>query len=257
MLFWQENFISEEAFLERLFIFTFVPQHFKNIAKEKITEVRGKFLRYYSLFRFIGVRKIMKERFSFIFMVAGIGFFITGFVFQMLGPIIFLKDIPMKTVEELAKEDADSEFYQLAEDYPIEFKKYFVEPTPISYAEALRLGRDIYIAEACWHCHSQYIRPVANEPIRYGEVSTASEYQNELQLPQLFGTRRVGPDLIREAGVHSNDWHIAHFFEPASVQPGSVMPSYRWFFDENGRPNKKGLAIAAYVQWLGSWKKGV
>ena len=143
----------------------------------------------------------------------------------------------------------------MAEDYPAEFKKYFGEPTQNAYSEALRLGRDIYIAEACWHCHSQYVRPVANEEIRYGNVSVASEYQNELQMPVLFGTRRVGPDLTREAGVHSNDWHAAHFYDPPSVQPDSVMPSYIWFYDENGRPNKKGLAIVAYVQWLGSWNR--
>jgi cbb3-type cytochrome c oxidase subunit II len=198
----------------------------------------------------------MKERFIFVFLVAGIGFFITGFLFQMLGPLVFLKEIPMKRVEELVQEDRSGHFYKLAEEYPEEFKKAFGEPTPAAYAEALRLGRDIYIAEACWHCHSQFVRPVANEPLRYGPVSVASEYQNELQLPQLFGTRRVGPDLIRESGVHSNDWHVAHFYDPPTVQPGSVMPSYRWFYDEKGRPNKKGLAMVTYVQWLGSWQGG-
>lgn len=197
----------------------------------------------------------MKERFGFILLVAGIGCFAMGFIFQMLGPIIFLRDIPMKTVEELVKEDVRGEFYQLAEDYPEEFRAAFGEPTPEAYAEALRLGRKLYIAEACWHCHSQFVRPVANEPLRYGAVSVASEYQNELQLPPLLGTRRVGPDLSRESGLRSNDWHVAHFYDPPSVQPGSVMPAYRWFFDESGRPNRKGLAMVAYVQWLGSWKR--
>lgn len=196
------------------------------------------------------------EKFSFVALVAGLGFFATGFIFQMLGPIIFLKDIPMKHVSELAAQDVDAEFYQLAEDYPVEFRAAFGEATPATCAAALKLGRDIYIAEGCWHCHSQYVRPVSNEPLRYGEVARASEYQNELQMPPMFGTRRVGPDLSREAGVHSNDWHVAHFFDPPSVQPGSVMPSYRWFYDEKGRPNRKGLAITAYVQWLGSWKRG-
>ena len=63
----------------------------------------------------------------------------------------------------------------------------------------------------------------------------------------------MGPDLIREAGKHSNDWHIAHFYEPRDVAPYSVMPAYRWFFDDKGRPNRVGLAVTAYVQWLGSW----
>lgn len=195
------------------------------------------------------------EKFSFVALVAGLGFFATGFIFQMLGPIIFLKDIPMKHINELAAEDVDAEFYQLAEDYPAEFKAAFGEAPQAAYAAALKMGRDIYIAEGCWHCHSQFVRPVSNEPVRYGEVARASEYQNELQMPPMFGTRRVGPDLSREAGVHSNDWHVAHFFDPPLVQPGSVMPAYRWFYDEKGRPNKKGLAITAYVQWLGSGKR--
>jgi hypothetical protein len=196
----------------------------------------------------------MKERFGFVLMMAGVGFFVVGFAFQMLGPIVFLKDIPMKSVEELT-EKPSVWFLKLAQDYPEEFGAAFGEPAPAAYAEALRMGRDIYIAEGCWHCHSQYVRPVANEPFRYGAVSVASEYQNELHLPPLMGTRRVGPDLTRQAGVHSNDWHVAHFYDPPSVQPGSVMPSYRWFFDENGRPNKKALAIVAYVQSLGDTRE--
>jgi hypothetical protein len=84
-------------------------------------------------------------------------------------------------------------------------------------------------------------------------VSYAREYQNALQRPVLFGTRRVGPDLSREGGRRSNDWHVAHFYDPRNVVPTTVMPPYRWFFDGVGFPNKKGLAIITYVQWLGSW----
>ncbi len=197
---------------------------------------------------------ILIERFGFVFIVAGVGFFILGFIFQMLGPVLFLGNIPIRSVEEIAHE-VPWQFRDLAEEYPEEFKRAFGSPTPETYAEALRLGRDIYIREGCWHCHSQYVRPVANEPLRYGPVSTASEYQNELQLPQLFGTRRVGPDLIREAGVHSNDWHIAHFYDPPSVEPGSIMPGYPWFYDEDGRPKKEALSIVTFVQWLGSWER--
>ena len=92
---------------------------------------------------------------------------------------------------------------------------------------------------------------MANEDVRFGPVSTAAEQQNELMKPQLMGTRRVGPDLSRESGFRSNDWHVAHFFNPRAVSPVSVMPRYTWFYD--GRvPNKKGLAIITYMQWLGS-----
>ena len=191
------------------------------------------------------------EKFSVVFLVAGIGFFAFAGIIMGVLPWAILSKIPMKTVEELAQKPIP-EFYDLAERYPEAFKKAFGEPNPKSFAEALRLGRDIYIAEGCWHCHSQYVRPVSNEDIRFGQVSRAVEYQNELNLPQLFGTRRVGPDLIREHGKRSNDWHAAHFYEPTWVVPTSVMPSFRWFFDGD-QPNKKGLAIITYVQWLGSW----
>lgn len=194
------------------------------------------------------------ERFSSIALIAGILFFFFGTFWMAVAPWLSLRNIPMKTIEELA-ENIPPEFYKLAEDYPEEFQKHFGEPNKASFAEALKLAKKTYIAEACWHCHSQFVRPVSKEDIRFGKVSYPSEYANEMQLPQLLGTRRVGPDLIRESGVHSNDWHVAHFYEPPSVQPDSVMPSYRWFYDENRRPNKKGLAMVAYMQWLGSWER--
>ena len=196
------------------------------------------------------------ERFGYIFLVSGLAFFAFSFVVQGLSAWWLFRGIPIKTVAEISQ-DVTPEFYQLAEDYPEEFKRYLGEPNPTAFAQALRLGRDIYIAEGCWHCHSQYVRPVANESVRFGPVSVASEYMNELNLPHLFGTRRVGPDLIREAGKHSNDWHVAHFYNPNWVVPTSVMPRFTWFFDKNDRPNLKGLAIVTYVQWLGSWARTV
>ena len=120
--------------------------------------------------------------------------------------------------------------------------------------DALRLGRKIYVGEGCWHCHSQFVRPVSNEDRRWGPVSKTEEYQNELQRPVMFGTRRVGPDLSREGGRHSNDWHAAHFFQPTLVSEGSPMPEYPWLFDGSPeKPTKRGLALMTYVQWLGSW----
>jgi cbb3-type cytochrome oxidase cytochrome c subunit len=87
-------------------------------------------------------------------------------------------------------------------------------------------------------------------------VSRSAEYQNELQRPVLFGTRRVGPDLCREGGRRSNDWHAVHFFKPDSLSQESPMPEYPWFFDGSAdKPNAKGLAIMTYVQWLGSWQE--
>ena len=196
------------------------------------------------------------ERFGASFLIAGVITFLLGFFLQGMMPVITLRKLPVAPVDELAR-TIPAEFHQLAEDYPDEFHRYFGEVNSASLAHALQVGKANYIAEACWHCHSQFVRPVSKEDLRFGPVSTPPEYQNMMNLPHLFGTRRVGPDLIREAGKHSNDWHVAHFYDPRSVAPYSVMPSYPWFFDMNKRPNERGLALVAYVQWLGSWVEQV
>lgn len=190
-------------------------------------------------------------RIGSMFLVAGAATFFLGFFLQGIMPVMSMRHLPMKSVEAVATPTPD--FIQLAADYPVEFKQAFGEPTTASFAKALEEGKSWYIADACWHCHTQQVRPVANESLRFGPVSTAEEYQNAMFLPHLFGTRRVGPDLIREAGKHSNDWQVAHLFEPRNVAPYSVMPSYPWYFDANQRPTGRGLALVAYVQWLGSW----
>jgi cbb3-type cytochrome c oxidase subunit II len=130
-----------------------------------------------------------------------------------------------------------------------------MEP-PAAFAEALVVGHKIYVGEGCWHCHSQQVRPWGNDEARYGRKSYPEEYHNKLNMPPLWGTRRIGPDLIRRGGKQSNDWHVAHFYNPPDVNPVSVMPSYPWFYEDDGlTPNKKGLSIIAYVQWLGSWEE--
>lgn len=193
------------------------------------------------------------ERFGASFLIAGVLTFLLGFFLQGVMPILTLRDVPVETLEQIAQTPSD-EFEQLALDYPVEFKRDFGEVSPESYAAALDLGRDLYIAEACWHCHSQFVRPVSNEDVRFGPVSQPEEYENELNLPHLFGTRRVGPDLIREAGKHSNDWQMAHLYDPRSVAPYSIMPAYVWYFDDDKRPKREALALVAYLQWLGSWE---
>ncbi len=192
------------------------------------------------------------EKFQFIFLVAGIGFFVLAFLVSGVFTVYALSDLPYTSLDELAKQPSPY-FEALAQQYPEQFNKYYPGgPTAENYKKALNLGRNVYIGEACWHCHSQQVRPVANEDVRYGPVSTAAEQQNALMLPQLMGTRRVGPDLSREGGGYrSNDWQIAHFYNPRSVVPSSVMPSYTWFFDGQ-QPNERGLAIVTYIQWLGT-----
>jgi len=192
------------------------------------------------------------ERFGASFLIAGVITFLLGFFLQGVMPVLTLRKLPVASVEEIAQH-VPASFGQLAEDYPEEFQRELGDVSPATFAKALRLGKAVYTAEACWHCHSQFVRPVSNEDLRFGPVSTPAEYQNMMHLPHMFGTRRVGPDLIREADKHSNDWHMAHLYDPRSVAPYSVMPSYPWFFDANRRPTARALALVAYLQWLGSW----
>ncbi len=92
--------------------------------------------------------------------------------------------------------------------------------TPLELA-----GRDIYVSEGCYNCHSQMIRPMIAETQRYGEYSKAGEFIYDR--PFQWGSRRIGPDLAREGGRQSSFWHWEHFNNPEQRSPGSVMPSYR------------------------------
>ena len=196
----------------------------------------------------------MFESKSGIFFVAGIGFFLLAFLGNGVVPMIMYKDRVEKTAEEVVNPRVMAQFRDLSSRYPDQFAAAFGEPTEANCADALRLGRQVYIGEGCWHCHSQFVRPVSNESLRYGPVSQTEEYDNELQRPVMFGTRRVGPDLSREGGRRGNDWHAVHFFKPTTVSNNSPMPEYPWFFDgEPSKPNRRGLALITYIQWLGSW----
>lgn len=221
----------------------------------------------------------MFESKSGIFLVGGIGFFVLAFLSNALVPAMMysvsdeeieagvstnLANQPEKTVEELINGNLRYQFEELAMRFPGPFADAYGTPPENAAdqdawwnekcAEALREGHKIYVGEGCWHCHSQFVRPVSNESKRFGPVSKSEEYENELQRPVLFGTRRVGPDLSREAGRRSSDWHAAHFFRPRDLSQNSPMPEYTWFFDGSpDKPNKRGLAIMTYVQWLGTW----
>jgi cytochrome c oxidase cbb3-type subunit I/II len=91
--------------------------------------------------------------------------------------------------------------------------------TPLELA-----GREIYIAEGCYNCHSQMIRPIVAEVRRYGEYSKPGEFVYDH--PFQWGSRRIGPDLAREGGKQSNMWHVLHFKDPAQITPNSIMPPY-------------------------------
>jgi cytochrome c oxidase cbb3-type subunit 2 len=198
----------------------------------------------------------MFESKSGVLLVAGLGFFTFAFLSNALVPALMYRDLPEASVAEIAADNSNLmyQFEDLSYRYPEQFAKYYGEPSDETLADALRLGRRVYVSEGCWHCHSQFVRPVSREDDRWGPVSRTEEYQNALQRPVMFGTRRIGPDLSREGGRHGNDWHAAHFFQPKLVSTGSPMPEHPWFFDGSPNlPNRRGLAIITYVQWLGSW----
>lgn len=92
-------------------------------------------------------------------------------------------------------------------------------------------GRDIYIREGCYTCHSQMIRPFRDEVARYGEYSKAGEFIYDH--PFQWGSKRTGPDLAREGGKYPDSWHYNHMMEPRSMSPGSIMPNYPWLLDND------------------------
>jgi cytochrome c oxidase cbb3-type subunit II len=93
------------------------------------------------------------------------------------------------------------------------------------------MGRNIYIREGCYNCHSQMIRPFRDEVERYGHYSLAAEsmYDHPFQ----WGSKRSGPDLARVGGKYSNDWHVAHMINPRDVVPESIMPPYAFMLDRD------------------------
>lgn len=96
--------------------------------------------------------------------------------------------------------------------------------------DAMQLtGRDIYVREGCYNCHSQMIRPFRAETERYGPYSVAGEFVYDR--PFQWGSKRTGPDLHRVGGRYSDEWHYAHMYNPRDVVPESNMPAYPWLFD--------------------------
>ena len=116
----------------------------------------------------------------------------------------------------------------LAEIVPLFFLKSTTEPVEgLKPYTALQLeGRDIYIREGCYLCHSQMIRPFRAETERYGHYSVAGEFVYDH--PFQWGSKRTGPDLARVGGRYSDDWHRVHLLNPRDVVPESNMPSFPW-----------------------------
>lgn len=215
------------------------------------------------------------DRLASVLLAAGLACFALAFLLSGVYPwAITDAKHPEATIDDLAVR-VTSEFRQLRAAYPTEFAvAYPMAEAALSdaelaalppadprrdastrawhdaYAKALRDGRDIYVSEACWHCHSQYVRPVGNEEQRFGPVRDARHYDTSLDRPVLWGTRRVGPDLTNEGGLRTNDWHVAHLYDPRSTSPGSVMPAYTWYFHRGWRVERRIDPAAASREGL-------
>lgn len=116
----------------------------------------------------------------------------------------FVEIAPLFTIDETVEEAPDMRLY-----------------TPLELA-----GRNLYIREGCYACHSQMIRTLRDEVERYGPYSLAVE--SKYDHPMLWGSKRTGPDLARLGTKYSDAWHVAHLDNPRDVVPESIMPSYRW-----------------------------
>jgi cytochrome c oxidase cbb3-type subunit I/II len=109
-------------------------------------------------------------------------------------------------------------------------------------------GRDLYIREGCYTCHSQMIRPFRSETERYGEYSKAGEFVYDH--PFQWGSKRTGPDLHRIGNKYPDSWHYNHMLEPTSMSPGSIMPNYAWMLDDDLDTSTTAAKIRA-MQTLG------
>jgi len=137
-------------------------------------------------------------------------------------------------------------FGGLAEIVPLMFQAETIQPLPgVKPYPALQLaGRDVYVREGCYNCHSQMIRTLRFETERYGHYSLAGEsvYDHPFQ----WGSKRTGPDLARVGGRYSDDWHRVHLTDPRAVVPESNMPSFPWLADAP----VDGERIAAHMRAL-------
>jgi cytochrome c oxidase cbb3-type subunit I/II len=118
-------------------------------------------------------------------------------------------------------------------------------------------GRDIYVSEGCYTCHSQLVRPFRSEVERYGEYSKAGEFIYDR--PFQWGSKRTGPDLHRVGGKYPHSWHYYHMIEPSKMSPGSLMPRYPWLaeksIDLDMTDNKIGAMIALGVPYPKDYDK--
>ena len=133
----------------------------------------------------------------------------------------------------------------LVEIVPLFFQQSTTQPVPgLKPYTALQLaGRDVYLREGCYNCHSQMIRPFRAETERYGHYSVAGEFVYDH--PFQWGSKRTGPDLHRVGGRYSDEWHRVHLDDPRAVVPESNMPAYPWLAQTLLKENEIGRHMQA------------
>jgi len=167
----------------------------------------------------------------------------------------------VEDVERTDRENAEKHENKLPPLYTGDTNKPFGEL--VGYTTQQQRGRRIYQREGCMYCHSQQIRPLTNEIKRYSigtsEAPIADEREYIWDQPHFLGTRRIGPDLSREGGKYSDDWHYSHFYYPRQMVPGSIMPAFTWLFDDTDKtnpiPKQDARDLVAYVQTLGFYRQ--
>ncbi|NND82193.1 MAG: cytochrome-c oxidase, cbb3-type subunit II [Gammaproteobacteria bacterium] len=137
-----------------------------------------------------------------------------------------------------------------AEIVPLMYQAQTTQPSPgVEPFPALQLaGRDVYVKEGCYNCHSQMIRPFVSERLRYGPPTAAGETVYER--PFQWGSKRTGPDLARVGGRYTYEWHLAHLINPRDLVPESNMPGYPWLLDKtvDGELVERKMRT---LKWLG------
>lgn len=150
---------------------------------------------------------------------SAIGFVLAILAVASIGGIVEIA--PLFTIDETVEDAPDMRVY-----------------TPLELA-----GRNIYIREGCYACHSQMIRTLRDEVERYGPYSLAAE--SKYDHPMLWGSKRTGPDLARVGDKYSDAWHVVHLINPRDVVPGSVMPKYGWLIRNELRMGDLSEHLAA------------
>lgn len=138
----------------------------------------------------------------------------------------------------------------IAEIVPLMFQAQVTQPSPgvKPYPPVELAGRDVYVKEGCYNCHSQMIRPFVSESLRYGPPSLAGE--SVYDRPHQWGSKRTGPDLARVGGRYTDEWHLIHLINPRDLVPESNMPGFPWLQDKEIDVELLQRKMRT-LQWLG------